>query len=112
MQHTMRIVCQIVNPELRLTRALFYAHIMRMRKPNLVQSERLNTTLSAVAYQQAQELARLRGFRDLNGLLEQLIREDYERRHGPLTFPGSAKPESKKETSGERRDRLRRERAN
>ena len=32
------------------------------------------------------KLQQLRGFRDFSGFLEQLIREEWERRNGPIAF--------------------------
>lgn len=45
---------------------------------------RTNITISDALYEKAQELMRLRHFTDFSGYLQQLIREDWERRGDPL----------------------------
>lgn len=51
-----------------------------------------NFTLNSALLDKAKLLMELRHFSNLTGLIEQLIREEFERRHGPAVFPGSAAP--------------------
>lgn len=45
-----------------------------------------NLTLNDRVLTFAERIMQLRGFDNLTGLVETLLREEYERRHGPLNF--------------------------
>lgn len=47
---------------------------------------RKNISISDQMIEMAEQICKLRGFRDFSGLLEQLIREEWERRNGPVKF--------------------------
>jgi len=48
---------------------------------------RTSITIPPSVYDLALEVMELRNFTDFSGFLQTLIREEYERRHGPLTLP-------------------------
>lgn len=48
---------------------------------------RKNITIGSEIFELATELMKLRRFDDFSGFLEQLIREEWERRCGPMTSP-------------------------
>jgi metal-responsive CopG/Arc/MetJ family transcriptional regulator len=64
-------------------------------------AKRTTITISEALYAKAEELMRLRDFGDFSGFIQQLIREEYERRHGPATLaekkksPARLKPEER-----------------
>lgn len=51
---------------------------------------RIHLTMDVQIHEKATELMRLRYFGDLSGFIEQLIREEWERRNGPMKFPAPA----------------------
>jgi hypothetical protein len=53
-------------------------------------AERKNLTFATRVLELAQDLMKLRRFDDLSGFLSQLVREEWERRHGPATFDARA----------------------
>lgn len=48
---------------------------------------RRNITIDPSILARANELMNLRCFSDFSGFIEQLIREEWDRRHGPAQFP-------------------------
>jgi hypothetical protein len=48
-----------------------------------VTTKRINISLPVSIQEKAQAIMAARDFGDLSGFLQQLIREEYERRHGP-----------------------------
>lgn len=69
-----------------------------------------NLTFLRNIVDKATALMKLRDFGDnLSGFLSQLVREEYERRHGPVMFPAPPKPQREKpcEVSSLDGDRIR-----
>jgi Arc/MetJ-type ribon-helix-helix transcriptional regulator len=52
------------------------------------ESRRTNITISETLYAKAQEMMKKRDFTDFSGYLQQLIREDWERRHHDQVIVG------------------------
>lgn len=50
-------------------------------------ARRTNISISPAVRKMADELMDLRAYSELSGFLSQLIREEWERRHGPARFP-------------------------
>jgi len=48
--------------------------------------ERKNLTFNPEVLKVAEQLMELRHFSDLSGFLSQLVREEHERRHGPVLY--------------------------
>ena len=48
---------------------------------------RIHITMDVRIHEKAQEIMVARCFGDLSSFVEQLIREEWERRKGPMTFP-------------------------
>jgi hypothetical protein len=46
----------------------------------------VNLTLNQRVLELAEQVMRLRGHSSLSGFVEELIRDEYDRRHGPLVF--------------------------
>ena len=57
---------------------------------------RTNLTINSDLYDRAQTLMKLLHHSDFVGLIEQLIREEWERRHGPLLLRDEADPVKRK----------------
>jgi hypothetical protein len=51
-----------------------------------------NLTFHEPVVELAEELMKLRGFDNLSGFLSQLVREEHERRRGPVTFQDKPAP--------------------
>jgi hypothetical protein len=68
-----------------------YAHQMAKRRTNL--------TLNQDLYDKAQQLMSLLHHSDFVGLVEQLIREEWERRHGPLLLEKPPPEDAKRKAS-------------
>src|SRR5438034_6764330 len=67
--------------------------------------ERTHTTLSTAALSRSASLMKLFGMEDLNELLEKLILDEYERRHGPLHFTETVLSVEKTSTHAEDHER-------
>lgn len=50
-------------------------------------AQRTNISLTPAIRAMADQIMSLRAFSDLSGFLSQLVREEWERRHGPIMMP-------------------------
>lgn len=55
-------------------------------------SERTNISIAPRIREMAETLMQARAFSDFSGFLAQLIREEWERRHGPMMVPDANAP--------------------
>jgi len=52
-----------------------------------------NISIELEIYDQARKIMGLRKFSELSSFIETLIREEWERRHGAVTFESASEPE-------------------
>jgi hypothetical protein len=60
---------------------------------------RTNLTINPNLFEEAQKLMSLRNFDDFSSFVEQLIREELERRQGPKTMPPPTYPAPRAQTA-------------
>lgn len=58
-------------------------------------TKRTTISLPASLLEKAELLMQARDFNDFSGLIQTLIREEYERRHGPMTLQDKLTPPGK-----------------